>query len=561
MFDRRFQLVLGWVSKNDNLINTQVLSKDHLLISPILINQKMSDNDLVALYLLAYALVILASLLAQIAVKRLHVDKFLPQAGATMILNITISLIIKLAGGFNKSSTSENILEESDHFNAHLLGMSTSMFYYILLPPIIFNSGYHLKRQIFASNFGGILSLAVIGTSISIAILSVGIYLSVKYVTKGGISLTLMECITFASMISSTDPVSTLSIYAERNVESNLFYLVFGESILNDAVALTVFSVSAGFIGERFTSWQLVTYTLSLFKLLIGSSLVGYLLGIGAGYLFKLLRLTSHWNDQILGIGLFLVIIYTPFLVSESISLSGIVGSLAGGIATRRYLNKNVPKQTAIKASFVCTLLSHLAETICFAQLGLCVFMQSFQYFDMGLIGVTIGLTFLARLPVYPILGLVCVFVCTSIVYNSVLTLHFHYLLSYIIILPNLYTQVNCYRQCSSTSHGMSVQVNKTSPVSSTSHMFYSQVQEAAIDISNEEGSDSLSPQETMTPSDHSPAMMIALNDQLQQNNLTEETAKPMIPLKTMHLIYWAGLRGAVSYSCANIFPDLFGNR
>lgn len=40
------------------------------------------------------------------------------------------------------------------------------------------------------------------------------------------------------------------------------------------------------------------------------------------------------------------------------------------------------------------------------------------------------------------------------------------------------------------------------------------------------------------------------------QKQLTSE-----IPLKTMHMIYWAGLRGAVSYSCANIFPDQFGNR
>lgn len=367
----------------------------------------MSESDVVAWYLMVYVSIILASLLVQIAVKRFHFDKYLPMAGATMILNIVISLIIKLSGGFNTASTSENILESDGDFNAHLLGLSTAMFYYILLPPIIFSSGYHLKRQIFSSNFGAILSLAIIGTCISIVIISVGLYFGVGYLTNGKISLSLMEIIAFAAMISSTDPVSTLSIYTERNVESNLFYLVFGESILNDAVALTVFSVSCRFIGQPFSNWHLIMYVISLFKLLIGSALVGYFIGICSGYLYKLLRLTNNWHDQLFAIGIFLIVIYTPFLLSESIGLSGIVGNLAGGIAARRYINKNVSKEISRKASFACELISHISETVCFAQLGLCVFMQSFQYFNVSLIAITIGLAFLARLPVYPILGLV----------------------------------------------------------------------------------------------------------------------------------------------------------
>lgn len=366
----------------------------------------MSDSDVVAWYLVAYAYVIIISLLAQILIKRFHLDKIIPQAGATMMINMVISGIIKLCGGFNHVSTSENILEDTEEFDAHLLGLSTSMFYYVLLPPIIFSSGYHLKRQIMFSNFGGILVLAIVGTSLSITIISTGLYYMIG--NGNAISLTFMECITFASLISSTDPVSTLSIYAERNVESGLFYLVFGESILNDAVALTVFSVSSNFVGENSLSfWQLMTYVESLLKLLFGSTILGYILGIGIGYVFKHLRLTNSLHDQNFAIALFLPIIFIPFLVSESIGLSGIVAALSGGIAIRRYMNKNVPRETSIKASFVLTLLSHFAETICFAQLGLCVFMQNFQNFHWILVLVTLGFIFLARLPIYPLLALV----------------------------------------------------------------------------------------------------------------------------------------------------------
>lgn len=367
----------------------------------------MSDSDVVAWYLLAYVFVILASLIAQKAIKKFNLDKIIPEAGATMLLNITVSGVIRLTGGFNQSNLSDSILEDGEDFNAHLLGLSTSLFYYVLLPPIIFNSGYHLKRQIMFANFGAILSLAVIGTGCSIFILATGLYFIIKYGPNTLAPLSIMECITFAALISSTDPVSTLSIYTERNIESNLFYLVFGESILNDAVALSVFSVSSEFVGEEFATKQLIMFATKVLVLLLGSATIGYALGIFNGYLFKLLRLTSSWKDQVLSMGVFMAAIYIPFLVSESIKLSGIVAALAGGIATRRYLNKNVPKSTAIKASFISTLLSHLAETICFAQLGLCVFMQSFNYFNMSFIGITFALIYLARLPVYPILTLV----------------------------------------------------------------------------------------------------------------------------------------------------------
>jgi NhaP-type Na+/H+ or K+/H+ antiporter len=46
-------------------------------------------------------------------------------------------------------------------------------------------------------------------------------------------------------------------------VEPALFYLVFGESVLNDAVALTIFNIAEKFIG---TDHGAKVYTGSVFK-------------------------------------------------------------------------------------------------------------------------------------------------------------------------------------------------------------------------------------------------------------------------------------------------------
>ncbi|KAL7060197.1 hypothetical protein AAHC03_010134 [Spirometra sp. Aus1] len=53
-------------------------------------------------------------------------------------------------------------------------------------------------------------------------------------------SLKFSDCIYFGSIISATDPVTVLAIFNDLNVDVDLYALVFGESVLNDAVAITM---------------------------------------------------------------------------------------------------------------------------------------------------------------------------------------------------------------------------------------------------------------------------------------------------------------------------------
>ena len=45
----------------------------------------------------------------------------------------------------------------------------------------------------------------------------------------------------FGSLISATDPVTVLAIFHDLHVDFDLYSLVFGESVLNDAVAIVLF--------------------------------------------------------------------------------------------------------------------------------------------------------------------------------------------------------------------------------------------------------------------------------------------------------------------------------
>lgn len=52
--------------------------------------------------------------------------------------------------------------------------------------------------------------------------------------------LTFVESFAFGSLISAVDPVATLAIFHALNVDQVLYMLVFGESILNDAVSIVL---------------------------------------------------------------------------------------------------------------------------------------------------------------------------------------------------------------------------------------------------------------------------------------------------------------------------------
>ena len=53
--------------------------------------------------------------------------------------------------------------------------------------------------------------------------------------------LKLLCSFAFGSLISAVDPVATLAIFHALDVDPTLNMLVFGESVLNDAVSIVMF--------------------------------------------------------------------------------------------------------------------------------------------------------------------------------------------------------------------------------------------------------------------------------------------------------------------------------
>lgn len=178
-----------------------------------------------------------------------------------------------------------------------LLSFDPTVFFVALLPPIIFNSGYSMKRRYFFQNFTSILTFAIIGTFISTLLVGMSLYMIGQM--QWTIELSLAECLTFGALISATDPVSTLAIFQQLRVDPQLFYLVFGESVLNDAVAIVLFRTFSKFIGYTHTLHSIVVAALDFFLIFFGSTMIGLFMGLLSALLFKYFNFRKHYSHEV----------------------------------------------------------------------------------------------------------------------------------------------------------------------------------------------------------------------------------------------------------------------
>jgi NhaP-type Na+/H+ or K+/H+ antiporter len=54
-------------------------------------------------------------------------------------------------------------------------------------------------------------------------------------------SMSFGDCLLYGALISATDPVTVLAVFKALRVDTNLYANVFGESVLNDAVAIVLY--------------------------------------------------------------------------------------------------------------------------------------------------------------------------------------------------------------------------------------------------------------------------------------------------------------------------------
>ncbi|XP_015610128.1 sodium/hydrogen exchanger 7 isoform X12 [Cephus cinctus] len=263
------------------------------------------------------------------------------------------------------------------------------IFFNIILPPIIFHAGYSLKRKYFFRNLGAILMFALLGTTISSFVIGVLMYAFIQLIPHLASSFTFLDTLYFGALISPTDPLTIISIFNDLHVDVNLYALVFGESVLNDAVAI-VLSGSIQNYGERYQSGSGGFETVAFFQALgdfVGifslSLFIGATMGCITAFLTKFTRVRDF---PLLESALFVLMSYSTFLIAEASDLTGVVAVLFCGICQAHYTYNNLSTDSRHRTKQLFELLNFLAENFIFSYIGVSMFTFPKHHFDPGFI-------------------------------------------------------------------------------------------------------------------------------------------------------------------------------
>ncbi|XP_014807472.1 PREDICTED: sodium/hydrogen exchanger 3 isoform X2 [Calidris pugnax] len=226
-----------------------------------------------------------------------------------------------------------------------------------------------MPNRLFFGNLGSILLYAVIGTIWNAA--TTGLSLYGVYLTgiMGHLDSGLLDFLLFGSLIAAVDPVAVLAVFEEVHVNEVLFIIVFGESLLNDAVTVVLYNVFETFVTigqENVTGIECVKGIVSFFVVSLGGTLVG----VFFAFLLSLVsRFTKH--VRIIEPGFVFIVSYLSYLTAEMLSLSAILAITFCGICCQKYVKANISEQSSTTVRYTMKMLASGAETIIFMFLGI----------------------------------------------------------------------------------------------------------------------------------------------------------------------------------------------
>lgn len=175
-------------------------------------------------------------------VHQLHI---FPESIAAIIIGIGIGIFFKVAHG---RTGMVNFLEFEPH-----------TFFLLLLPPIMFQAGFSLDMSTFLRNVRTINMYAIFATIIASFVFGVLFYYG-SMLTQ--FKFAFLNSLHFGCFISAIDPVATISIFNSLHVNEKIYMIVFGESTLNDAVAIAL-SDSVANINEQILQGKLPDYKIA----------------------------------------------------------------------------------------------------------------------------------------------------------------------------------------------------------------------------------------------------------------------------------------------------------
>nr|UAT87908.1 Slc9a5 [Atractoscion nobilis] len=277
-----------------------------------------------------------------------------------------------------------------------LYQLEPALFFLFLLPTIVGDAGYFMPARLFFDNLGAILTYAVVGTLWNAFCTGFCLYAAkLLGVIDERVQADLMDFLLFGALISAVDPVAVLAVFEEVHVNDTLFIIVFGESLVNDAVTVVLYKVYISFVEVGAENVQTADYFKGVASFLIvsiGGTLVGLVFAVILGFITRFTK-----KVRIIEPLFVFLLVYLAYLTAELFSLSAILSMTFCGIGANKYVEANISQKSRTTVKYTMKTLASIAETIIFIFLGISAVDKSKWAWDTGLVSCTLVFIFVFR--------------------------------------------------------------------------------------------------------------------------------------------------------------------
>ena len=241
-----------------------------------------------------------------------------------------------------------------------------------ILPPIIFEAGFSMRHRGVVENLGTIFVLAVFGTILTAVLIGLLTYKIAEQYYPALHERPLWEAMCFGAILSAIDPVAVISVLGKMfsSKPPRIFYVIFGESVLNDAVAIVLYKVFLKFLeeGKSLDAHSVASASLMFVKITLVSLALGWVMGASSALILKNIVLRDHVEVELT---ILTLIGFGSYYIAEAMGMSGIMALFICGRTTCHYAWHNVSTAAQITAPQLYHFLAVLAETYVFSFLGL----------------------------------------------------------------------------------------------------------------------------------------------------------------------------------------------
>ena len=237
--------------------------------------------------------------------------------------------------------------------------LTPELLFFVFLPPLLFESAFHLNLRKLKKDAFIIITLATAGVVITSFVVAV--------LVNQWLGIPIWISLLLASVLSSTDPIAVIAIFKELGAPKRLLHLVEAESMLNDGTSI-IFSkiilsiLSVGFVGEDLV-WNGANFIFVVF----GAVVFGVIVAFVSSWVIYNLK-----NEMLMEVTVTLLAAFGSFLIAEEfLRVSGVIATVTTGVFLGNFGREKFSIQIKSFVKEIWEYLAFLANSLVFLLVGI----------------------------------------------------------------------------------------------------------------------------------------------------------------------------------------------